>query len=55
MLADRYGLALSTPSAAARDAFVLGCDRALTLYPGAIVAFDRAIAADPGLRARPCR
>ena len=48
MLTDRYGLALSTPSAAARDAFVLGCDRALTLYPGAIVAFDRAIAADPG-------
>ena len=47
MLADRYGLALSTPSAAARDAFVFGCDQALTLYPGAIVAFDRAIAADP--------
>ena len=47
MLADRYGHALSTPSAAARDAFVSGCDRALTLYPGAIVAFDRAIAADP--------
>jgi tetratricopeptide (TPR) repeat protein len=47
VLADRYGLALSTQSAAARDAFVLGCDLALTLYPGAAAAFDRAIAADP--------
>jgi len=25
-----------------------GCDRLLTLYPGAIEAFDRALAADPG-------
>ncbi len=48
MLTDRYGLPLSTSSETARDAFVLGCDRALTLYPGAIDAFDRAIAADPG-------
>jgi tetratricopeptide (TPR) repeat protein len=48
VLTDRYGLALSTPSAAARDAFVVGCDRALTLYPGATEAFDCAIAADPG-------
>jgi tetratricopeptide (TPR) repeat protein len=48
VLTDRYGLALSTLSAAARDAFVVGCDRALTLYPGAIEAFDCAIAADPG-------
>jgi hypothetical protein len=48
MLTDRYGLALSTPSVGARDAFVLGCDRALTLYPGAVAAFDGAIAADPG-------
>src|SRR4051812_8223326 len=48
MLADRYGLELSTPSAAARDAYVQGCDLALTLYPGAIAALDRAIAADPG-------
>jgi tetratricopeptide (TPR) repeat protein len=39
---------LSTQSAAARDAFVLGCERALTLYPGATTAFDQAIAADPG-------
>jgi tetratricopeptide (TPR) repeat protein len=48
MLADRYDLSLSTNSAAARDAYVKGCDRALTFYPGAIEAYDRAIAADPG-------
>jgi tetratricopeptide (TPR) repeat protein len=48
MLADRYDLPLSTTSAAAHDAYVQGCDLALTLYPGAIDAYDRAIAADPG-------
>jgi tetratricopeptide (TPR) repeat protein len=48
MLADRYDLPLSTSSAAARDAYVQGCDRALTFYPGAIEAFDRALAADEG-------
>ena len=48
MLADRYDLSLSTASAAARDAFVQGSDLALTLYPGAVEAFDRAIGADPG-------
>ena len=48
MLADRYDLPLSTTSAAARDAYVRGCDLALTLYPGALDASDRAIAADPG-------
>jgi tetratricopeptide (TPR) repeat protein len=47
VLTDRYGLALSTQSTVARDAFVLGCDRALTLYPGATASFDRAIVADP--------
>src|SRR5437660_88910 len=47
MFADRYDLALSTASAAARDDYVQGCDRALTFYPGAIEAFDRAILADP--------
>ena len=46
MLTDRYGLALSTSSPAARDAYVEGCDLVLTLYPGAVAAFDRAIAAD---------
>ena len=48
MPADRYDLAVSTASAAARDAYVRGCDLALTLYPGAIDAFDHAIATDPG-------
>ncbi len=47
MLTDRYGLGLSTASAAARDAYVEGCDLALTFYPGAGEAYDRAIAADP--------
>jgi len=48
MLTDRYGLPLSTASSAARDAYVEGCEAKLTMYPGAIDAFDRAIAADPG-------
>jgi tetratricopeptide (TPR) repeat protein len=48
MLTDRYGLALSTASPPARDAYVMGCEAKLTMYPGAIEAFDRAIAADPG-------
>ncbi|MGH7037430.1 MAG: tetratricopeptide repeat protein, partial [Stellaceae bacterium] len=48
MLTDRYGLALSTPSATARDAYVEASDLALTFYPGAAEAYDRAIAADPG-------
>src|SRR3954447_11163865 len=47
MRADQYDLALSTVSEAARDAYVQGCELALTFYPGAIEAFDRAIAADP--------
>jgi tetratricopeptide (TPR) repeat protein len=48
MLTDRYGLSLSTASAGARDAYVEGCDLALTFYPGTAEAYDRAIAADPG-------
>ena len=48
MLTDRYGLALSTTSAAARDAYVEGTDLALTFYPGALAAYDRALAVDPG-------
>jgi len=48
MYTDRYDLLLSTTSAAARDAYVQGCDLALTFYPGALEAYDRAIAADPG-------
>jgi tetratricopeptide (TPR) repeat protein len=48
MLTDRYDLPLSTASSVARDAYVRGCEAKLTMYPGAIEAFDRAIAADPG-------
>jgi len=48
MLTDRYGLPVSTASPAARDAYVAGCDLKLTMYPGAIEAFDRATEADPG-------
>src|SRR5882672_6893648 len=48
MLTDRYELPLSTTSSTARDAYVEGCEAKLTMYPGAIEAFDRAIAADPG-------
>jgi len=47
MLTDRYDLPLSTTSSAARDAYVQGCAAKLTMYPGAIEAFDRAISADP--------
>jgi len=48
MLADRFDLPLSTASAAARDAYVQGYELALTLYPGAVEAFDHALAIDPG-------
>jgi tetratricopeptide (TPR) repeat protein len=48
MLSDRYELPLSTASFSARDAYVAGCEAKLTMYPDAIEAFDRAIAADPG-------
>jgi tetratricopeptide (TPR) repeat protein len=51
MLMDRYELPLSTASSAARDAYVEGCAAKLTMHPGAIEAFDRAIAADPGFAA----
>jgi tetratricopeptide (TPR) repeat protein len=48
MLTDGYGLSLSTTSCTARDAYVEGCAAKLTMHPGAVEAFDRAIAADPG-------
>src|SRR5260370_33106334 len=48
MLKDRYDLALTTASAAARDAYVQASGLALTFYPGAVEAYDRAIATDPG-------
>src|ERR1700754_2523204 len=47
MLTDRYGLDLSTMSTAAREAYVQATDLALTFYPGAAEAYDRAIVADP--------
>src|SRR3954469_17075184 len=47
MLADRYGLPLSTPSQAARDAYVEGVDLFLSANYGSEAAFNRAIAADP--------
>jgi Flp pilus assembly protein TadD len=48
MLTDGYDLPVSTASSAARDAYVEGCATKRVNYPGAIEAFDRAIAADPG-------
>jgi tetratricopeptide (TPR) repeat protein len=48
MLTDRYGLALSTTSGIARDAYIEASDLALTMYPGAVQANDRAIENDPG-------
>ena len=47
MTTDRYGLAVSTVSPAALDAYRAGTELLLTMYPGALEAFDRAIAADP--------
>ena len=47
MLTDLYGLPLSTSSSAARDAYMQGCMAKLTMYPGVIETFDRAIEADP--------
>lgn len=46
-LPDHYGLSISTSSVAARDAYTSGTEAKLTAHPGAIEAFDRAIAADP--------
>lgn len=46
MPTDRYGNPLTTISEAARDAYVEGCDLVLTQWPGAVAAFDRAVAAD---------
>jgi tetratricopeptide (TPR) repeat protein len=50
MLMDRYGLGISTSSPESRDAYIEGSDLLLTFYPGAIEAFDQALAADPGFR-----
>jgi hypothetical protein len=48
MLKDQYELPLFTASSAARDAYVQGCEAKLTMYPGALEGFERAIATDPG-------
>ncbi len=48
MLTDHYDLPLSTTSTAARDAYVAGCAAKLTMWPGALEAFDRAIASESG-------
>ena len=49
MLEDRYGFALSTASAEARDAYVAGVDLSLSANHGAEEQFRRAIALDDGL------
>ena len=48
MLRDRYGLSLSTSSAAATRAYVEGVDRFLAAHAAAVESFDHAVAADPG-------
>jgi tetratricopeptide (TPR) repeat protein len=48
VLADRYGLELSTSSQAARDAYIEGADCMLAAIPGPRACFERALAADPG-------
>jgi len=47
-LEDGFGLPLTTPSTAARDAYVEGVERLLCAQPGAEAALERALAADPG-------
>ena len=48
MLADRYGLTLTTNLPDARDAYVTGVDHILAATFGATTAFSAAVAADPG-------
>ncbi len=48
MPTDRYGLAVSTASDRAVDAYIEAVDLLLSANPGAIEAFERAIAADSG-------
>ena len=47
MLQDRYGLAISTYSGDARDAYVEGVDRLLSANRGADESLERALTADP--------
>lgn len=44
---DRYGLPLSTDSPEAAQAYREGVDLLLSFWPGAVAAFERAIARDP--------
>jgi tetratricopeptide (TPR) repeat protein len=48
-IADRYGLPLSTASAAAAAHYQEGMDRLLSFAPGAEYSFEAALAADDGL------
>jgi tetratricopeptide (TPR) repeat protein len=48
MLADRYGLPISTSSEIARDAYIAGCDGLLSAAPGDAAHLAHALAADPG-------
>ncbi|MDU8929709.1 tetratricopeptide repeat protein [Alisedimentitalea sp. MJ-SS2] len=48
MLTDAYGTPLHTTKAEARDAYIDGMTAYLEAQPGVDVAYDRAIAADPG-------
>ena len=48
MLKDRYGNDLTTASADARDAYIVGCDHLLSANVGAEIALRQAIAADEG-------
>jgi tetratricopeptide (TPR) repeat protein len=47
MLADRYGLSLSTSSQVARDAYVMGADCILSAVAGAQAHLGRALETDP--------
>jgi len=47
MLTDRYGLAISTASREARDAYVVGVDALLSAAAGVESHFGRALEADP--------
>jgi len=48
MFHDRYGLPLTTSSAAARDLYIAACDRLLSAAPDPAGAFAAAVAVDDG-------
>lgn len=49
MLADRFGLPVTTSSNAARDEYVAGCDCVLGADTGGVERLEAALQADPGL------